>query len=47
MSGVRRSPFAARHWTLDRTSSSLNFFLDRDHAHVEPPPAKHFSKAET
>lgn len=34
-----RTP-VARDWKLDRTSSWINYYLGRDHAHVPPPPPR-------
>ncbi len=37
---IRDRDPVARNWTLDRTSSWLNFYLGRDHAHVQVPPQR-------
>lgn len=37
---VRDREAVARDWHLDRTSSWLNFYLGRDHAHIPPPSRK-------
>jgi methylenetetrahydrofolate reductase (NADPH) len=41
---IRDREPVARDWHLDRTSSWINFYLGRDHAHIKPPPAKEASQ---